>query len=63
LDAIDDEDDRRAARFATAYLECIDGKGDHAQELNLKLRERGDAEITVPRYIKDAIEWVCHPTN
>jgi putative ATP-dependent endonuclease of OLD family len=63
LDTIEDEDDRQAAQFATAYLECIDGKGEHAQELNLKLRECGDAEITVPQYINDAIEWVCPPNN
>jgi putative ATP-dependent endonuclease of OLD family len=62
LSDIADEDERRAARFATAYLECIDGKGGHAQKLNLKL-DRDETEFTVPDYIEDAIEWVCSPTT
>jgi len=49
---------QEAARFATYYLECIDGKGEHAQALNLNLREV-DTDYDVPPYIRDAIAFAC----
>jgi len=58
LSAITDEHERTAARFATAYLECIKGKGEHTQELNLKL-DRTENNFNVPEYIENAIEWAC----
>ncbi|WP_118827303.1 ATP-dependent nuclease [Salinibacter ruber] len=58
LSAITNEQERTAARFATAYLECINGKGEHTQELNLKL-DRTENDFNVPDYIENAIEWVC----
>jgi putative ATP-dependent endonuclease of OLD family len=58
LSAITDEHERTAARFATAYLECIKGKGEHTQELNLKLDRTGN-NFNVPEYIENAIEWAC----
>jgi putative ATP-dependent endonuclease of OLD family len=61
LDSLDGEE-KAAARFATAYLECITGKGEHAQELNLNLREP-KTQFAVPEHIEDAIEWVCNPTT
>ena len=58
LSAITDEHERTAARFATAYLECIKGKGEHTQELSLKL-DRTENNFNVPEYIENAIEWAC----
>jgi putative ATP-dependent endonuclease of OLD family len=49
---------QEAARFATYYLECIEGKAEHAQTLNLNLREV-DTEYDVPPYIRDAIAFAC----
>lgn len=63
LAAISDDNERRAARYATYYLECVDGKGEHAQTLNLKLRKLGGDAYEVPPYIKEAIEWVCKRDN
>lgn len=50
---------QEAARFATYYLECIDGKGEHAQALNLNLRGADADEYDVPTYIRDAIAFAC----
>lgn len=58
LNALDDPD-RAASRFATYYLECIEGKGGHAQALNLNLREAGGEEYEVPTYIRNAIAFAC----
>lgn len=57
LGQIDDVDTRQAASYATYYRECIDGKGKHAQTLNLKLREPGNGDFEVPTYIREAIEF------
>jgi len=59
IDEIEDEEERRGARYATYYLECLSGKGEHAQELNLKLTNAGHDAFTVPEYIENAIKWVC----
>lgn len=56
---IEDDDRQRSALFATCYLECVKGKGEHAQALNLQLLEAGKAAYEVPEYISNAIEWVC----
>ena len=56
IDEIGDKEERRGARYATYYLECLSGKGEHAQTLNLKLVGN---DYAVPAYIKNAIEWVC----
>lgn len=44
---------------ADRLLDAVeDRKGDFAQELTLKLAETSGSLFTVPKYIKDAIDWV-----
>jgi putative ATP-dependent endonuclease of OLD family len=58
--SIDDRDEHIGHQFATFYLSCVSGKGEHAQALNLQIRsESGDRGLVVPEYIKNAITWVC----
>ena len=65
LGAIQDEDQRRAAFFASCYLRCTkDSKGEHAFDLERALRENlscsdGTCQrFTVPKHIEEAIRWV-----
>ncbi len=60
-----DENDKKKAIIASRYLNSI-GKGENALELSYALTEnlfkRGTPnykEFAVPKYIKDAIDWIC----
>lgn len=62
---IQDENQRRAAFFASCYLRCTrDNKGEHAFDLERALRENlscsdGTCQrFTVPKHIEEAIRWV-----
>lgn len=55
-----DENKRRKALVASRYLKSV-AKGVNALELSnaiLDLSEEERAKISVPSYIKEAIEWV-----
>ncbi|TRZ83651.1 DUF2813 domain-containing protein [bacterium] len=52
-----DDDKKREHIIAARYLNSI-GKGANAIELSLKI-EKDDCEISVPNYIKEAVEWIC----
>jgi putative ATP-dependent endonuclease of the OLD family len=63
---LSDDNEKRAARFATCYLTSAeDGKGVHAFELEKKLRDNyllppeTRAPFEVPYYLRDAIHWAC----
>ena len=62
LSRIANDDDCRAAEFATLYLRCVEAaKGEHALELATNLRERmessGGHPVIVPFHIAEAIRW------
>ncbi len=56
------EDEKKRALFASRYLNSIE-KGENALDLSVVLFDNLTAEnkvnINVPRYITDAIKWVC----
>lgn len=63
------EDDNKKALIASRYLLSIEnskesGKGEHALELEYKLRKNltkgNPTKFTVPNYIKEAINYVCN---
>ncbi|WP_427340453.1 AAA family ATPase [Caloranaerobacter sp. DY30410] len=64
---IEDEDEKKRILIATRYYQSVENsKGEHALELNYNLKEnltkKGTSDFVdfkVPKYIKDAIEWVC----
>lgn len=69
INSIDKSDwkeiDKKMAILASVYLNSID-KGEHALELAYKLeqnlKKKGQEEykeFKVPKYIEDAIKWVC----
>lgn len=57
-----DNDSKRKAVFASRYLNSIE-KGEHALDLAVELKEvlneNNTETIIIPKYIKDAINWVC----
>jgi putative ATP-dependent endonuclease of the OLD family len=66
LDAVGDEDEKKAAEFSTYYLKCAEGmKGEHALMLQQQLKENMENEegerqsFRVPQYIENAIKWAC----
>lgn len=64
------EDEKKRTLIATRYLESIEnnsGKGEYALELNYELRtnlEKRKADdyikFKIPKYIEDALKWVCN---
>lgn len=59
------ENDKKIALLASIYLNSVD-KGEHALELAYKLEDNfkkkgqdGYEEFKVPKYIENAIKWVC----
>ena len=56
-----DENDKRQALLASVYLQSV-SKGTNALELSQRLLENKDSDnpkpFNVPKYIKDAIEWL-----
>jgi putative ATP-dependent endonuclease of OLD family len=62
LNSIEDETEREKLRYATYYFLSISRKGEHAFDLERKLRENlkdNSEDFKVPDYIREAIEWVC----
>jgi putative ATP-dependent endonuclease of the OLD family len=52
-----DDEKKRKHIIAARYLNSI-GKGANAIELLQKI-EKDDCDILVPKYIKEAVEWIC----
>jgi len=60
LESIKDTQGWKGHQFATYYLSCVSGKGEHAQALNLQVGSRsGNRDIVVPNHIEEAVTWVC----
>lgn len=59
-------DERKKAIIASRYLNSIT-KGEHALELSVKLlknltlkdKDESYIDLVIPKYINDALEWVC----
>lgn len=59
------ENELKKALIASRYLNSI-SKGEHALQLSIKLLENLDnragkdrVDLILPKYIKDALEWIC----